>query len=205
MKKFLNKKTKNELIKLSLCTLAGFLLLFLTYFDTILDRDDISLITYNDNQNKIFTNVTNKELMHVLDKETGIIILINSRKTANRIINLLVDVKTNEKIYIYNMKNDETILKLNEDDSVSVKQHPSDFYNNLINKLGLYAEDYTIIKEDGKEIKTDYKKIYAPTVLFVKDGKILLSHYISDEEIEDKDLLEVYSQGHKILNNGYNS
>lgn len=195
------KQTKQRLIRRNLCILGIFFLILITYFDRVIEKDKISLITYNNNN--LYTNVTKKELLNILNKETGIVILINDKESINRIINLLYEIKTNESIYLYNLKNDEIILELTNNDEIIVKQDPTKFYYRLTNKLGSHIGNYILKGNRENIIKTNYQKIYTPIVLFIKNGKILLSHFIIDD-VEDESLIEIYKQGLEMIK-GYNS
>lgn len=197
-----NKKQTKQIIKRSLCILIGFFLILITYFDLLIEKDEISLITYNNNN--LYTNVEKNDLLNIIEKETGIIVFINDKKTTNRIINLIYKTNTNENIYLYNLKNDEPHLELNKEDELVIKKEPSELYNKLINKLNPYIGYNKLIKKDKSIVKTTYKMIYTPMVLFVKNGKILLSHYISENEVNDEELLNVYKQGSLMLKE-YNS
>lgn len=191
-----SKLAKEKLIKRSLCIIFGFFLILITYYEKMVEKDKLSLITYNNNN--LYTNVTKNNLLNILDKGTGIVIFINDKKTTNRIINLLYKINTNESIYLYNIKDEEIILNLDNSEIV-VEQEPTDFYNKVINKLGSHANYYLLKRNDGSIIKTNNKKIYTPMVLFIKNGKILLSHYITDEDITDEELLDIYKKGFLML------
>ena len=167
-----------------------------------IDKSKTMIISYN--ENKIFTNVTKKELLHILKNETAVVLLINSKKTTNKIIDLLYkDKSDNINIYVYNIKNDEPLLDLFKSEII-IKKYPSELYKELLNILGSHAEDY-IIEQDGKTIKTDYKKIYTPYFIFIKNGQIELTHYIKTDDIKNEEILPIYKKGYELLNNEYNS
>ena len=70
-----------------------------------------------------------------------------------------------------------------------------------MSELGSFSEVYAIKNDFGEYINTGYQKIYTPLVVFVKDGNILYSLYLSqDEEISDEELKEIYLYGFKLLN-----
>ena len=75
-------------------------------------------------------------------------------------------------------------------------------YETLLEKLGSYTEKYTLEDSDNNIIDTGYKKIYTPMVMFIKNGKIIFSHYIYDSSLEDDDLKEIYSKGINLLVSG---
>ncbi len=159
-----------------------------------------SLISYSDTNDKIFDYIKIKDVLDVLKDKTGILVIINDKKDTNRFIDLLYSKELKENIYVCNVKNDEVVLSL-ENDKVKVKQKPSQDYKNLLNRFGAYSEDYYLIDDDENIIETNYKRIITPMVLFVKNGKILFSHFVNDQETTDEELLAIYSKGFSLLNN----
>lgn len=192
------KSKKNKLIKVSLSILLGFLFVFLTYVDINIDKSKNNLITYN---NKLFNYIDASELLNVLDKEKGVIVVVNDRKDINRLINILLTLNVNENIYVYNSREDEIILELTEREII-VKQKPSKEYEKLLNKLGSFTDRYLVSTPSGNYIETEYYKIYTPMVLFVNNGEIVFSNYIHDRKVEDDELKTVYMKGLNLLETG---
>lgn len=192
------KNKKNKLIKGSLSILLGFLFVFLTYLDINIDKSENNLITYN---NKLFNYIDASELLNVLDKEKGVIVVVNDRKDINRLINILLTLNVNENIYVYNSREDEIILELTEKEII-VKQKPSKEYEELLNKLGSFTDRYLVSTPSGNYIETEYYKIYTPMVLFVNKGEIVFSNYIHDDKVTDEELKTIYKKGINLLETG---
>lgn len=192
------KNKKNKLIKGSLSILLGFLFVFLTYLDINIDKSKNNLITYN---NKLFNYIDTSELLNVLDKEKGVIVVVNDRKDINRLINILLTLNVNENIYVYNSREDEIILELTEKEII-VKQKPSKEYEKLLNKLGSFTDRYLVSTPSGNYIETEYYKIYTPMVLFVNKGEIVFSNYIHDDKVTDEELKTIYKKGINLLETG---
>lgn len=192
------KNKKNKLIKGSLSILLGFLFVFLTYLDINIDKSKNNLITYN---NKLFNYIDASELLNVLDKEKGVIVVVNDRKDINRLINILLTLNVNENIYVYNSREDEIILELTEKEII-VKQKPSKEYEKLLNKLGSFTDRYLVSTPSGNYIETEYYKIYTPMVLFVNKGEIVFSNYIHDDKVTDEELKTIYKKGINLLEIG---
>ncbi len=192
------KNKKNKLIKGSLSILLGFLFVFLTYLDINIDKSENNLITYN---NKLFNYIDASELLNVLDKEKGVIVVVNDRKDINRLINILLTLNVNENIYVYNSREDEIILELTEKEII-VKQKPSKEYEKLLNKLGSFTDRYLVSTPSGNYIETEYYKIYTPMVLFVNKGEIVFSNYIHDDKVTDEELKTIYKKGINLLETG---
>lgn len=191
------KKIKNNILKGSLLIIVASFLIFLTYEECMQERNK-ELISYLNDHENIFEYISIKETINVLENKTGIVIFVNDRKDINKFIDLLYDKDKNIPLYICNVKNDETILKLDETDNIIVKQRPSKDYKNLLERLGSFTEEY-YFKKDDEIIETDYKRIITPMVLFVKNGKTMFSHYISDEELTNEELLDIYSKGFELV------
>ena len=192
------KNKKNKLIKGSLSILLGFLFVFLTYLDINIDKSENNLITYN---NKLFNYIDASELLNVLDKEKGVIVVVNDRKDINRLINILLTLNVNENIYVYNSREDEIILELTKKEII-VKQKPSKEYEKLLNKLGSFTDRYLVSTPSGNYIETEYYKIYTPMVLFVNKGEIVFSNYIHDDKVTDEELKTIYKKGINLLETG---
>lgn len=192
------KNKKNKLIKGSLSILLGFLFVFLTYLDINIDKSKNNLITYN---NKLFNYIDASELLNVLDKEKGVIVVVNDRKDINRLINILLTLNVNENIYVYNSREDEIILELTEKEII-VKQKPSKEYEKLLNKLGSFTDRYLVSTPSGNYIETEYYKIYTPMVLFVNKEEIVFSNYIHDDKVTDEELKAIYKKGINLLETG---
>lgn len=189
-----NKKQKN--IKGSLL-LAGFLFIFLSYFDFNTDKSELNLIASN--YNTIYTNVNAKELLDILDNKTGVVLIIDDKKDINEYINLLIDLKDNETIYVYNSSKDEIVLTY-ENNEIKVLQDSSKEYKKLLKSLGSYTNQYTIDYNDEK-IETGYLKINTPTVLYINEGNILFS-YNNIENREGEELSNIIKMGFNILRKG---
>ncbi len=187
---------KKKIVKGSLCIIS-FLLFCLIYFNVLKENKTVVADT-------IFTNVKEKELINLITNSTSVVTLINDKTDINSVVPLLNSINTKEKIYVYNIKNDEEILDVNESGEVYTKQKGSAFYETLLNTLGSFTENYHIKKEDGSVVETDKRKIYAPMVLFIKNGTIMLSHYLN-EETTTEELIEIYKTGYNIISGKYNS
>lgn len=192
------KKKNNKYLKRSLCIVLGFFFVLLTYFDFKVDKTKNDLVTYND---EIFTNVNSAELLNILDNKKGIVLIVNDRKDINRLIGLVMKININERIYVYNAKDEELVLELSNNEVV-VKQSMSKNYEKLLQKLGSFTERYLIQTPSGNLVETGYFKINTPTTLFVSDGRVIFSSYIKDDSVSDDDLVNVYKKGLNLLETG---
>ena len=185
----------NKKLKLGSLLLIGFLLTFLSLVELSSDKEN-NLIATTDNS--LYKEIDASTLLSVLERNTGVILIINDRKDINRFMNILLDINVFNDLYLYNSKNDEIVLA-EESGEITVKQSPTNDYEKLLNNLGSYTESYLI--EDNEVIyETSYKVIPTPIVLFVKNGKIVFSYYLSSNEITDEQLKETYTIGFNKIN-----
>ncbi len=184
---------KKNLIKGSL--LIGFLLILIVLI-FIKNNKTNKMLTFN--KNTIFTYVTSDEILDVVTKESGVVLIINDRSEIESLVTLLKKLDYTWDIFVYNIRNEEEILEYT-DNEIKVVQEPSKTYNELLKTLGFYTEDYVLYNEDGDIINTGKKRIISPLALFIKKGKILYS-YSMIEEVTNEELIKSYNLGYDILN-----
>ncbi len=113
------------------------------------------------------------EILKILDKGTGIIYFgFPDCPWCRNLVPILIRTAKEEgikEIYYYNAKEDRDEKKLVDGKIEEVKKG-SDFYLKLLEKLGNKASKYDGLSDDS------IKRLYFPTVLFVKEGEIVLFH-----------------------------
>lgn len=77
---------------------------------------------------------------------------------------------------IYDMR---STLQLDDNDRVIVKREGSENYKRILELMNSVLEDFYLTNSDGEQIKTNEKRLYAPTVVTVKEGKIVDIHVSS--------------------------
>ena len=181
----MKKKQKKKVSKGSLL-LISFLLIFFSYFDIKTNKENNLLAS---NNNSMYTNVNANELLNILDKERGVILIVNEKLLIKEYISILTELDNEEKIYVYNSKNDELKL-IKENDDIVLIQDQSEDYKKLTKKLGFYTEVYTI---DEKE--TEFLEIPTPMVMFIKNGHIEFSYSVSDNDLSREEISNIYQMG----------
>lgn len=76
-----------------------------------------------------------------------------------------------DKIYYYNIKEIRSSYSFDSDNKL-VKQEGTELYNYLLAKLDSLLADYSVTDNNNKSVKTGEKRIYAPTVVFIKEGEV---------------------------------
>lgn len=125
------------------------------------------------------------EIINIIKKGTGIIYLgFPECPWCRSALPVLFDVAKNNNIstiYYLNIKderdsyvveNDKLVYELDEDGN---EKKGTKGYLKLLKVLDDYLSDYTISYDD-KLYETKEKRIYAPTVIFVKDGDVIGLH-----------------------------
>ena len=99
---------------------------------------------------------------------------------------LLEIVKDNnvKKVYYLNILELRDSYEV-EDKKVLRTKEGSDSYYKILDELSEYLKDYSITDVKGKEYATGVKRLYAPTVVMVKDGEVKAFHEDVVESLED--------------------
>lgn len=106
------------------------------------------------------------------------------RSVVPTLLEVAKDLEVNT-IYYVDVKEIRDVLKLGENDEVTTEKKGEDSYYKLLELLDPVLEEYTLINEDEKEIDTKEKRIYAPSVVSVVNGKAVeLESGISEEQTD---------------------
>jgi len=79
------------------------------------------------------------------------------------------------KVYYLNILDMRDAYKV-ENKKVLRTKEGSDSYYKILDSLSEYLKDYSITDAKGKEYATGVKRLYAPTVVMVKDGEVKAFH-----------------------------
>lgn len=114
-----------------------------------------------------------KQILDLLENGTGIIYFgFPDCPWCRNVAPILIDAAKEEdidKIYYYNAQEDRDEKKL-VDGKIEEMKKGSSFYVNLMEKLGDKASKYDGLDDEN------IKRLYFPTILFVKEGEIVLFH-----------------------------
>ena len=155
--------------------------------------DNVNYINLNISFNNPIKYSNYDEIFKVLNSETGIIFLgspkiQDSRNIVNTLLKSVNDKKIN-KIYYLDITNDmdsyivEDNKLVYELDSNGNELKGTENYHKLLEKLDNYAISYSI-EYDDKVFEVPNKKVYIPTVLFVRNGTIVGAHMSTLESHE---------------------
>lgn len=92
------------------------------------------------------------------------------RSVIETMFKVAKDYKIN-KIYYVDVSNIRDTYKLDEDNKPVVSTEGTSGYYKLLDKFSKVLEDYILTDEDGNEVPTGEKRIYAPNIVGVINGE----------------------------------
>ena len=129
-----------------------------------------------------------KDIVEMIDnKETFIVYFGFStcpwcRSVISNLINVAKDLEI-DTIYYVDIKEIRDVLKLDADKDAYIDKEGTNDYYDLLFKLNDVLDDYTLKDEEGNEVSTNRKRIYAPNIVAVVDGKATkMTTGISDKQ-----------------------
>lgn len=155
------------------------------------------------------------EIIEILESGTGVIYLgFPECPWCRNIVPVLLNAGNNtdlDKIYYLNMSDVRDKMELDENNNIITTEEASEGYHELLAKLDSILSDYILKDSDGNEYNTGEKRIYVPTVLFIRKGQIVDYHfdtvdsqtdpYVALDEEQELELYNIYLAGiHKVLN-----
>lgn len=197
-------KNKKLLIRISAILLLGIAFLFLIIIDPYknMEEEKVALLY---GEEKIFSKITKENLLKLFDNSTAVVYIGKINDEDSKIIKKVYNSAKKSlinKIYYINIEDEKSILKY-ENNFVVVEKEETEFYRKLLDKLGSFTETYTLYNIYNEPINSGYKTIYTPMVIFIKNGKVIFTHYIDNlDKTEDelKSLEDIYIEGFKKIN-----
>lgn len=158
-------------------------------------------------ENNPFVYKNEEQVIEILEHKTGLIYFGFSTCPWCRSILPVLEEAAAEKnvaeIAYLNIENIRDVLELDENEKIVTTKEGSNNYYRIVKLLDDYLEEYTLTDKEGKEISTGEKRLYAPTVLAVSNGKIVGFHSGSVEtqksgydpltEKEKEELKKIYT------------
>lgn len=202
-------QNKKLLIRI-MAMLLGIAFLFLIIYIPLKNnnKDNNNLLAVLNKSETKYKDADQNKIIELLtsSKEVTVIYLGGIDKQYFNILETLYNTSLNyhnvKNIYYYDIEKEKTILEMNENNDIIIKKEGTDFYNKLLNLLGSFTEVYALHNKFNEPINSGYKTIYTPMVLFVKNGKILYSHYLEKIDLnkeEFKSLETIYNSGFKKI------
>lgn len=166
----------------------------------------------NIEKNNLYTYVSDDELKELLNNGTGVLYLgFPTCPWCRNMVPVLNEAGEEygiNKINYYNIKEIRSSFAF-DDDNKLIKTDGNEIYSFLLEKLDKFLEDYSVTDNNGKSVKTGEKRVYAPTVVFIKEGEVKRviegtvdsqkDPYILLDEEQRKELKDKYLEGFNTL------
>jgi thiol-disulfide isomerase/thioredoxin len=159
------------------------------------DKEYVKVELDDDNP---YVYATYDEVMDILKNKTGVIYFgFPECPWCRNMVPVLADAAKElgiEKIYYFNALDMRDIKSLDEDGNIVIEKEGTKEYYELIEALGDSIGSYEGLNNDS------IKRLYFPTVVFVKDGKILNAHIGTLDSQEDPYVVLNKNQKNELKN-----
>ena len=141
-----------------------------------------------DSKNKIVYKTT-EEVLDLIDKKKSFVLYFgfDTCQWCRSVVPTLASIskELNQEVYYIDVKDIRDTFELDDDNKPKLVKKGSKDYSKLLEKLEPVLEDYTLTDSDNNEIKVGEKRIYAPSIVSVIDGKAKeLTTGISDKQTD---------------------
>lgn len=141
-----------------------------------------------DSKNKMVYKTT-EEVLELIDKKKSFVLYFgfDTCPWCRSVVPTLASIskELNQEVYYIDVKDIRDTFELDDDNKPKLVKKGSKDYSKLLEKLEPVLEDYTLTDSDNNEIKVGEKKIYAPSIVSVIDGKAKeLTTGISDKQTD---------------------
>lgn len=141
-----------------------------------------------DSKNKMVYRTT-EEVLNLIDKKKSFVLYFgfDTCPWCRSVVPTLASIskELNQEVYYIDVKDIRDTFELDDDNKPKLVKKSSKDYSKLLEKLEPVLEDYTLTDSDNNEIKVGEKRIYAPSIVSVIDGKAKeLTTGISDKQTD---------------------
>ena len=141
-----------------------------------------------DSKNKMVYKTT-EEVLELIDKKKSFVLYFgfDTCPWCRSVVPTLASIskELNQEVYYIDVKDIRDTFELDDDNKPKLVKKGSKNYSKLLEKLEPVLEDYTLTDSDNNEIKVGEKRIYAPSIVSVIDGKAKeLTTGISDKQTD---------------------
>ena len=141
-----------------------------------------------DSKNKMVYKTT-EEVLDLIDKKKSFVLYFgfDTCPWCRSVVPTLASIskELNQEVYYIDVKDIRDTFELDDDNKPKLVKKGSKDYSKLWEKLEPVLEDYALTDSDNNEIKVGEKRIYAPSIVSVIDGKAKeLTTGISDKQTD---------------------
>lgn len=148
--------------------------------NVVRDKDGRTIKEISIDSNNPVDILTEEEAISLLENGTGILYFGFSDcpwcRSMLPVLLRTLDNMSIDKLYYLNIKNIRDTLILGDKNKVEVKEEGTKGYYKILELMDNVLEPYYLTNEEGKKIDTKEKRLYAPTVVAIKNGKIEKIH-----------------------------
>ncbi len=140
------------------------------------DNVEYPMVNISEDNTVIYAN--EKKVIEILEKGSGVIYFgFNSCPWCRTLVNPLIDVakEMNENIYYLDIKDIRSMFEIVDGDIENIKKGSEGYYK-ILSLLDEYLDEYYLTDENYTDYDTLEKRIYAPTLIAVKDGLVTDMH-----------------------------
>lgn len=140
------------------------------------EKYNVTTRTVNIPEDNPMVYATAEEIIKKIDnKETFVVYFGFSdcpwcRSVIEELIHVAQDLKV-EKVYYVDVKELRDVKELDENNNVVTSKEGDEHYMELLEKLDSVLDDYTLTDKEGNAVSAGEKRIYAPNVVGVANGK----------------------------------
>lgn len=148
------------------------------YNGKINDSNGLSYVNVNINDTNNIKYLTSKEAIELLESGTGVIYFgFPTCPWCRSLVSPLLEVAQtkNETIYYLNILDMRSSFSLSEG-KISKTSEGSEKYYQILELLDEYLEEFVLEDEAGNTYDTGEKRLYAPSLVAVKDGEVTSFH-----------------------------
>ena len=136
-----------------------------------------------------FVYATADEIVEMMDNEETFAVYFgfNTCPWCRAAVSTLIDVANDlglKKIYYVDVKEIRNVLEV-KDGKVTTKTEGSKGYMDLLERLDKVLADYELKDDKGKVVDTKMKRIYAPNIVSVVDGKAEKMTTATSDDLEN--------------------
>ena len=148
-----------------------------TLNDQINENNNLKYPTVTLREDNPFVYRSESEIVDILKNRTGVIYFGFSSCPWCRSILPVLESAAEEtgiaQVFYLDIQNIRDVLELDENDKVVTSKEGSNGYYQIVELLDDYLSKYTLTNKKGEEIDTGKKRLFAPTVVGVLNGKIV--------------------------------
>ncbi|MBQ4583882.1 MAG: hypothetical protein IJA94_03230 [Bacilli bacterium] len=172
------------------------------------EGSDTKYLDVEISKDNLFQYASLEEVVNILKNDTALIYFgFAPCPYCRSMVNILNDIATAnnlEKVYYVDILNSRDTYEIIDDQAVKIT-NGSRYYYELLDIMKDYLSDYAITDSDGNSYPTGVKRLYAPTVVAVKDGQIVGFHEgtidtaITNEKLNEEETSELKDIYQKMI------